>query len=285
MNVKHELPDKVVVKEVIVDDKKAPVIKEIFAEVAKGTCTPSYIRRKYARNGFVINKNSFMDMLRNRFYIGEIFVPEYKDDKIGTIEAHYVTGLHEPIIDRDTFFAVQDLIDGKRRKTPKLTKTIHPDVYLRRYLICPVCKEPLTGGGSKGNGGKYYYYKCSRESSKHFNCSATKANDLFCKYVATLKPNTAILKLYEAILEDIYNDRSGDMKTRIVSLKGELEKQDERLASMDMMYLDKEIDKVSYDRMRKQVETTRRSLTEKVAFMEEFIRTNIEPTPSTRYST
>lgn len=74
----------------------------MFREVVKGVYTPCYVHRMFARRGHYIHKNSFMKMLRNRFYVGEVFVPEYRDEKIGTIPAHYVKGQHEPLIDKDT---------------------------------------------------------------------------------------------------------------------------------------------------------------------------------------
>lgn len=92
-------------KYVEIDEQKAPIIKWIFSEVAKGTQTPSYIRRLVERRyGWKINKNSFMDMLRNHFYIGEVFVPSYNGSK-----EKYVDGKHDAIIERDVFFKFRKL--------------------------------------------------------------------------------------------------------------------------------------------------------------------------------
>lgn len=55
-----------------------------------------------------------MDMLRNRFYIGEVHVPAYKGSP-----AQYVKGKHDPIISKDTFYKVQDILDGKQKHTPQ----------------------------------------------------------------------------------------------------------------------------------------------------------------------
>lgn len=48
-------------------------------------------------------------------------------------------GEHEAIIDKETFYKVQEILDGKRKKKPKLSKAINPDLYLRKFLIYPVC--------------------------------------------------------------------------------------------------------------------------------------------------
>jgi DNA invertase Pin-like site-specific DNA recombinase len=195
-------------KYVEIDKEKAPIIREMFAEVAKGVYTPCYIQKLFARRGHYIHKNSFLKMLRNRFYVGEIYVPEYKDQKIGVIPAHYVKGLHEPLIDMDTFEKVQSIVDKKYR--PKLTKRTHPDVFLRQYLRCPQCGATMTGSASTGNGGKYYYYHCSKDA-KHLRCRADKANDDFARYLSALIPNYAIISLYREVIRDIQGE------SRIVS--------------------------------------------------------------------
>lgn len=150
---------------VVIDEVQAKYIRQIFNEVAKGVESASYIRRKIARQGFKIPESSFFAMLRNHFYIGEVFVSEY-DNK----PAHFAKGLHNEIIDDDTFYKVQDILDGKKKSTPKLTKKINPDLYLRKYLVCPECGHTLTGAESKGNGGVYTYYRCSN-NPKHFRQS------------------------------------------------------------------------------------------------------------------
>lgn len=66
-------------------------------------------------------RNIFFEMLRNRFYIGDIFVPAYMDEV-----AHYVQGEHEALIDKETFYKVQDVLDGKKRQSPKLKKQSIP---------------------------------------------------------------------------------------------------------------------------------------------------------------
>ena len=85
-----------------IDTNTAPFIQAMFKEVAKGIETPCYIRRKFARKGYNIPESSFLEMLRNKFYIGKIRVPAYKGEP-----EYYVNGEHEAIIDEETFYKVQ----------------------------------------------------------------------------------------------------------------------------------------------------------------------------------
>ena len=130
----------------------APLIRKIFTEVAKGLESPNYIRKKYARN---IPETSYFEMLRNPFYMGKVRVPAYNGEA-----EKLVDGLHEPLISEDTFYKVQDILNGRKRKSPKLSKPQDPMLFLRKFLICPICGHCLTGATSKGNGGKYTYYFC-----------------------------------------------------------------------------------------------------------------------------
>ena len=237
-------------KYVEIDKEKAPIIREMFAEVAKGVYTPCYIQKLFARRGHYIHKNSFLKMLRNRFYVGEIYVPEYKDQKIGTIPAHYVKGLHEPLIDRDTFEKVQSIVDKKYR--PKLTKRTHPDVFLRQYLRCPQCGATMTGSASTGNGGKYYYYHCSKDA-KHLRCRADKANDDFARYLSALIPNYAIISLYREVIRDIQGESRIVSQSQIAKVEEEILQHEARLTAATNKFLDDKIDTDTYNEVKQRV--------------------------------
>ena len=261
-------------KYVAIDESKAPIIREMFREVANGVYTPCYIQRLFARKGHYIHKNSFLKMLRNRFYVGEVFVPEYKDEKIGTIPAHYVKGLHEPLIDEDTFERVQAIVDKRHR--PKLTKRPHPDVFLRQYLKCPQCGATMTGSASKGNGGKYYYYHCSR-NAKHLRCRADKANELFARYLATLKPNYAILRLYGEVMKEISNDGKIATQSQVTKIEEEIMAHEARLASATNKFLDDEISATLYEELKQRIELEKKACLSKLDMLKTPKGADIEP--------
>lgn len=53
----------------------------------------------------------------------------------------------------------------------KLAKAINPDLYLRKFLVCPICGHALTGAPSRGNGGQYLYYFCCHNQKTYQNKS------------------------------------------------------------------------------------------------------------------
>lgn len=253
-----------------IDEDKAKVIREVFKEVAEGMECACRIRRRICP---FIPESSFLEILRNRFYIGEIFVKEHKD-----LPSYWTKGIHEPLIDEETFYKVQDILDGKKRGTPKLTgkKRIHPDLYLRKFLVCPICGHALTGAGSKGNGGRYYYYFCCQDH-KHLNMRAETMNDKFVKYVSTLKPNETVLKLYEQILADIRDEGNKDKKAEVARLKKELAEQQKLVESVEDKYFSNEIDSNIYQKMLKRYNGVIESIEGKIKMLTETINTNIEP--------
>ncbi len=258
-------------KYVEIDNEKAPIIQWVFSEVAKGTQTPNYIRKLVERkHNWKINKNSFMDMLRNQFYMGKVRVPEYKG-----VPEYYVDGRHDAIIDKITFEKVQEVIDGKRKGLQSYLKK-NPDLFLRKYICCPICGKSITGAISSGNGGKYTYYNCSSDA-KHFRCRAEEANELFAKYLSSLKPNEPILRLYKEVLKDIRQDGKQDIQKQIEGHEGEKIKIKERLYNLEDKYLDGEIDKETYHNAKERYNKNISTLEEKIDILENPNRANIEP--------
>ena len=217
-----------------VDQPKAELIKQLFQEVAKGLEAPTCIKKRLYPS---LADSTFFDILRNRFYVGDVFVPAYNGEP-----EQYVTGIHEPLIDRETFNAVQEVLDGSKKRTPKLGSPVNPNLYLRKFLVCPVCGHPLTGAASKGRNGYYNYYFCNHEH-KHLNVRAEVVNKGFIKFVSTLKPNKAVLELYNEILQDIRGEKVRANQVQADKLEEEVEAIKRRQEVVLDKYLDGELSK------------------------------------------
>ena len=198
-----------------VNEQQARAIRQAFQEVAKGVEAPNNIRRRLCPN---IQKDAFYRMLRNIFYIGLIKVPAYKDDP-----EQIVKGVHEPIIDVEVFDKVQDILSGKRKSEPKVSKALDPDLYLRKYIVCPICGHSITGATSTGKGGKYKYYNCCHDG-KHLRRPADYVNDKFANWVGGLRPNQEVLDLYTEILQDLRGEHRQDIEKQVEALRKEIDK-------------------------------------------------------------
>lgn len=242
-----------------IDEQQAKTIRQVFQEVAKGVEAPNCIRRRLCPN---IPKDAFYRMLRNIFYIGLIRVPAYKDDP-----EQIVKGQHEAIIDTDTFDKVQDILSGKRKHEPKLSKTIDPDLFLRKYIVCPICGHSITGATSTGKGGKYKYYNCCQDG-KHLRRPADYVNDTFAQWVGGLKPNQEVLDLYTEILQDLRGEHKQDVQREVEALRKEIEKVKERLTKADELFLEGNLKDDNYNRITENCEKHIKELQERIILMQ-----------------
>lgn len=217
---------------VTIDPVSGPVIKEVFKEVAKDVEAPINIKRRLLPD---LSKSQFYNLLRNKYYIGIIRVPA-----LGEFAATEVRGLHQALIDENTFFTVQDILDGKRKKKPRLTKTVRPNLYLRKYLKCPVCGHRITGSTSKGNGGYYDYYCCNNDH-KHLHARAEKVNDSFANFISTLSPRDGMDGLFAEFIDDVKQNMDKGNKDNLAKTQQEIQSIQERMNRVNDAFFDGEI--------------------------------------------
>ena len=227
-------PDKGTDHYVVIDPIKGPIVKQVFQEVAKGIEAPINIKRRLLPE---MSKSNFYNLLRKKFYIGIIEVPAYKQ-----FEATEVRGQHQPLIDEGTFHTVQDILDGKRKGKPKLTKTVKPNLFLRKYLKCPICGHRITGSTCKGNGGSYEYYCCNNDH-KHVHVRAEKVNAGFIDFISGLSPRDEMADLFEEFVNDVKGNLEKGNKDNLAKLQKEIQAIQERIDRVNDAYFDGDITK------------------------------------------
>lgn len=150
-------------------------------------------------------------MIRNPVYIGKITVPAYKDEDIEIVE-----GLHQGIVLQRLFYQVQDLLNGRKRKTKKWSLK-DENLPLRGHIQCSRCEKPLTGSASTGRlGGKYYYYHCRKGCKERFKVK--EAHALFDAYISSLTVSEGKAALYLEILKEQYGNNKESRKRKVTKL-------------------------------------------------------------------
>ena len=258
----------VIDKLVEIDPDVSPIISKVFIEIAKGIEAPCYIRRKLCP---FIPESSFLEMIRNPFYKGFVFVPEFKG-----IKEHLKKGVHKAIIDEETFDKVQEILDGKQKHNPKLTKAVNPDLFLRKFLVCPICGHALTGSVSKGNGGKYAYYHCC-QNGKHLRKRAEEVNESFARYVSCLTPNEEVLSLYKEVLSDVRNEQGRETRNKVEDLQKEVRHVEDMLNTLDDKLMSGTISDANYNRISQRYDKQINELKQQIEIMKNPNRANIEP--------
>ncbi|MBK7558960.1 MAG: recombinase family protein [Chitinophagaceae bacterium] len=112
--------------------------------------TQSEVRHKLKKEGFYFSESTFSAMIRNRVYMGHIFVTGNTKD-----EGYYVQGLHAPLITAELFEKVQNIIASNSRAKKKVdAKSFKEELALRGLLACDNCGNNLTGSTSTSKSGK-----------------------------------------------------------------------------------------------------------------------------------
>ncbi len=235
-------------KPIIVPGKDAHLVKWMFEEVAKGVYTVKDVWRMVKKKGFDIGRSNTWYLLRNPFYCGKIFIPAYKDEP-----AMLVPGLHEPIISEELFYEVQDVLDGRKRKTVS-KYTAKKELPLRGYLGCPVCGRNLTGSASKGRKERYFYYHCVPACGNR-----RKAEDIHRLFIekelskiVALEP---YINLFKNIMQDYYEKSCRDGSKAISELQTEIEKNRQRIANAQQLMVDGELNAADYREIKIRYET------------------------------
>lgn len=155
------------IKGVAIDTERAELIRWAFRTYATGDLSISTLRdeleerglrsRKTAKYvGTPLNNSQVHRMLSNPYYIG----------KVKHREAIY-DGIHESLIDDDTWYTVQEVLAGRRIAGDRSWRHTH---YLKGSLTCHRCGGRMGFGYSQGRGGIYSYFFCLGRHTGRTEC-------------------------------------------------------------------------------------------------------------------
>lgn len=149
-----------------IDEPGAAIVRQIFSRFLDGWTITDIMNDLNARGiktryGNPWSYQSFNKLLQNEQYIG---VYKYSGIRIEN-------GI-PPILDRETFEGVQNLLSSKKR--PRGKRRDSAEYFLVGKVFCGECGSPMTGlSGTGKSGAKFYYYVCN---GKHYNHSCDKKN-------------------------------------------------------------------------------------------------------------
>lgn len=173
------------------------LIKKCWEYVDTGY-TPEEARKAITKEGLKgksgrpVSKSQFHRMLRNKVYIGII-------EKFGLS----IIGKYEPIVDSDLFNRVQTRLDGKAKNMP-IYKKDNEEFPIRGLVRCNDCNNKLTASFSKGNGGKYAFYRCTHCPKKNFRRDdKNKIYGIESKFLHFLKTYHYKEQLREALIKAV----------------------------------------------------------------------------------
>lgn len=155
-------------KKIVIDEEKAPAIRYLFQEYASGKSKKQIIRELNAK-GYTTSKgkpftySNLQCNLKNKKYIGE-----YQSNDIENNE------YYPPIIDKETFYKVQDLL--KVHKISGAKERAEEEFLLTGKVFCGCCGCSMFGvSGTSHTKSRYNYYVCSARYKKH-TCNKSYEN-------------------------------------------------------------------------------------------------------------
>lgn len=149
--------------QVLVDPKRAPVVKEMFEKVAYENYSGRRIYKWLVetdfknRNGKYITLGNIYRMLHMTFYYGIFEYPEGSGD--------WYEGKHTPIITKELFDLVQEKIRVEKKKA------YGREFAFTRMLHCAYCESGITAEEKikelkDGGSNAHIYYRCTKVKNR-----------------------------------------------------------------------------------------------------------------------
>ena len=219
------------------DPERAPLVKDMFALYASGRYSLRSLRAEMTRRGLTNRagkpptKKLIEKALSNPFYCGII--------RIRTTGATY-QGIHEPLIDKNTFERIQDIKSGRCGK--KLTR--HDHVY-RGLFACGHCKRSMIPERQKGR----VYYRCQSKGCPTTTVREDRIEAEVEAALARLELTREARERLVSAVSDWVEDRIRAQKTEVPEKTG-LDEIEGKLERLTDALIDHLIDKNTYNTRR-----------------------------------
>lgn len=199
-----------------------------------------------SKSGKVVKPNRISDILNNTFYMGLITIK-----KTGETFA----GGHEPLITKGLFERVQDIMHGRTN-----TRPFKHDFLFRRRVACRACSYSVIGETHKA----HVYYRC-QAAGCHRTCLREEVIETaVCKALFPLRFTGEERAYLKQEIARLAADSQGQREQQEKSLKLALAQIDERLNRVTDAYIDRLIDRESYEQRKRALLLERAGLDDKL---------------------
>jgi len=230
---------------IVADPKTAPIITDIFERFAAGGHSVKTLVKEMNSEGVQLRGrrlqgSSVHQILRTRLYTGDF-------DWDGTT---YV-GTHEPLVSRETWQRVQDLLDARGKNR---TRKVKHDFPYTGLVHCGHCGCLLVGELKKGT---YVYYHCAGNRGK---CPEryTRQEILSAEFGNVLQELVIPPAILEWLSDAILSSDRTEQAARVDSIKKLQSRYDQIEARVGTMYMDKLDGRITPEFFDKQAAVWRR---------------------------
>lgn len=203
----------------IIQEDEAEIVRYIFTSMADGIAPNVIVKELNARGaktwrGYDFCYGNLNTILRNEIYIGDrrmqkCFVADpIKHNKVknnGELPQYYISECHEPIIDRETFDKVQEILKQRSEAIPTYPFT--------GKIKCGICGHFYTRKKSKVKGKTYIHWICRRKKEVGMTCSGINFSEEELENISALMLETK--EFDKELLEDTVHlitvEKNGDL--------------------------------------------------------------------------
>ncbi|MEM1000881.1 MAG: recombinase family protein, partial [Bacteroidota bacterium] len=246
--------------EIVIDPKTGPLVRKVILMRYKDpTLTNAQVAAWLQKRGLTLSKNTVLRLFKNPLYCGLIA------QKL--LEGDVVEGKHEPLVSREVFMAVNQMMQAKSGEPGKHHKE-NDRLPLKVFMRCGGCGEPMTGYEVRTKDRKqrrttFAYYKC--RAGCGVNRNAGKVDALFLAH----------LKQYR-VQEDLTPLIAKELRASLIELSAEKFKESERfekrLQEIDAklkrlrrrFVLDEEITRAEHDEFAGMLQTEKEAILEEL---------------------
>lgn len=239
-------------KPLLVPNDDAKYIQEGFELIATGIYNQKEVFNKLKAKGFKSSMTAIASIFRNHLYYGGVFIKGYKDE-----EETVVDGIHEPIITKQLFIKVQDVLNNRCKKYHTAHKKINEKFPLKGFLTCPLCNTPLTASSSKGRSKHYTYYHCISPCNERYRLE--DVNLWFADFLQSIELEKPAQTLFVEMIKDELLKQNG--KSELGPKHYEKVKNiEDKLVRLQDLYIEGNIEKSEYKIAKERYETIHQEL-------------------------
>jgi len=202
---------------VLIDPKRAPVIKQMFEKVANEQWSGRKVCRWLkedlnfkTKNGKHLSLANIYRLLKTTFYYGVFEYPRDSDN--------FYTGQHSPIINKDLFDKAQQQlsIESHIRKNNK-------EFAFTKLLKCGLCGSGITADEKfkklkDGSIKRYIYYACTRSKNLYCKCGYIREEELINQFIKIInRVNLNELGIRHKLEQEV--DRYHNFQTNVLGIK------------------------------------------------------------------
>ena len=188
-----------------------------------------------SKNRTPVSKANIKRILTNQAYLGLI-----------AHKGEYFEGKFQPILNRATFEAVQEVL--KRKAKPRKTKQGH-NFPFTGLMTCEQCNSPITAQWAKGkSGGIYRYYRCTKKRgvcSQKYIQEKDLASQIKTRLQSVALPDTDTDWMLKKVDEWEKEETSKSISS-VQNIKSRISETQEKLDKLVSAYIDGDIPKESY---------------------------------------